>query len=130
MVFYRGISWCENSNFQTLKYNSKNLLFYLIFEVILFIYDCNSKNRKEMKDKVEKIERVIDKIILALEDKFHKSTEDVDKSIYQSDINKMKEWKLKVYDVYNDEDLKDRMKDDMLTTYLEMFENTLKITIR
>jgi hypothetical protein len=83
-----------------------------------------------MKDKVEKIELVIDKIILALEDKFHKSTEDVDKRIYQTDINKMKDWKLKVYDVYNDEDLKDRMKDDMLTTYLEMFENTLKITIR
>ena len=83
-----------------------------------------------MKEKVEKIERVIDKIILALEDKVNKSTEDVDKRIYHSDINKMKEWKLKVYDVYNDEDLRDRIKDDMLTTYLEMFENTLKITIR
>ncbi len=83
-----------------------------------------------MKEKVEKIECVINNIILALEDKFNKSAEDVDKRIYQSDINKMKEWKLKVYDVYNDEDLKDRIKDDMLTTYLEMFENTLKITIR
>ena len=83
-----------------------------------------------MKEKVEKIECVINNIILALEDKFNKSMEDVDKRIYQSDINKMKELKLKVYDVYNDEDLKDRIKDDMLTTYLEMFENTLKITIR
>ena len=83
-----------------------------------------------MKEKVEKIECVINNIILALEDKFNKSTEDVDKWIYQSDINNMKEWKLKVYDVYNDEYLKDRIKDDMLTTYLEMFENTLKITIR
>lgn len=83
-----------------------------------------------MKEKVEKIERVIDNIILALENKFHKSTEDVDKRIYQSDINKMKEWKNKVYDVYNDKDLIDRIKDDMLTTYLEMLENTLKITIK
>lgn len=83
-----------------------------------------------MKEKVEKIERVINNIILALEGKIQNSTDVFDKHIYKSDINKMKEWKLKVYDVYNDEDLIDRIKDDMLSTYLEMFENTLKITIR
>lgn len=79
-----------------------------------------------MKEKVEKIERVLNNIILALEDKIHCSTDDADKHLYQYDINNMKEWKLKVYDVYNDEELKDRIKDDMLNTYLEIFENTLK----
>ena len=83
----------------------------------------------EMKEKIEQIIRVIDDIIKVLDDKTKRSTNDTDRRLYKSDIIRMNEWKKKVYDVYNAEDLIDRIKDDMLTTYLDMFENTLKNTI-